>query len=115
MKLKNIILKNLKKLISLNREEIDINYYDAMDLMKKNSNIILLDVRSVQEYNEYHLDGSINIPKHELISKVEDILEKNNIIIIYCQSGIRSKKACKILKGLGYNNLYNLIGGLDEI
>lgn len=98
MKFKNKIYKLLQKLSIYNREENDINYYYAIELMKTNLDVVLLDVRSEQEYSEYHLNGAINIPLYELTVKANEVLQNDKIIIIYCQSGIRSKKAYKILK-----------------
>ena len=61
-------------------------------------------------------DGAINIPLYNLLECYEyKLKDKNKIIVIYCQSGIRSKKAIKILFKKGFKNLYNLKGGLDEI
>lgn len=77
---------------------------------------ILLDVRSIQEYNEGHLFGAIHLADYEISIKHKYILQnKNADIVVYCQNGGRSKKACKKLKKLGYKNVYNLCGGLDNI
>lgn len=77
---------------------------------------VIIDVRSVQEYNEYHIDGSINVPIYDFYQKIENALKnKDEKIIVYCQSGIRSKKAISILNKKGYCNLYELSGGLDNI
>ena len=60
----------------------------------------------------YH--GSINIPLYEITRKAESILtNKEAIIIAYCSSGIRSKKALKILRKMGYINLYSIEGGIN--
>lgn len=76
---------------------------------------VLLDIRSPQEYKEGHLEGSILIPEYELKAKVSDILSnKEQIMVVYCSSGIRSKKAQKRLEKMGYINVYNLYGGLDN-
>lgn len=75
---------------------------------------IILDVRSRQEYQEGHLQGAINIPEFEIQSKIQKAIpKKNQLIIVYCQYGGRSRNACRIMKQLGYNNVYNLYGGLD--
>lgn len=86
--------------------------------LKKMQNVgaIVLDVRSSQEYKEYHLEGSVNIPLYELCCKIENtIRDKNKEIVVYCQSGGRSKKAVSILNKKGYCNIYELCGGLDNI
>ena len=88
-------------------KENDIDYQNAISIIKNDSNSILLDVRSPQEYKEGHLENSINIPLYDL--------DKEQTIIVYCQSGNRSRKAIEILKKKGYKNLYNIAGGLDSI
>ena len=78
----------------------------------QNEGAILIDVRSPQEYREGHIDGAILIPEYEMKKKVENILsDKKKTIIVYCSSGGRSKKAQKLLKKLGYQNVYNLYEG----
>ncbi len=59
--------------------------------------------------------GSINIPEYEINSKVVKILnDVNKEIVVYCESGTRSKKACKKLSKLNYTNVFNLYGGLEN-
>lgn len=115
MQLKSKLIRAWKKMLHWERDEKEINYCEAIELMNNNSDVILLDVRSIQEYNEYHLNNAINIPLYELRGKANEFLPKTSIIIVYCQSGTRSKKACKCLKSLGYCNLYNIKGGLENI
>jgi len=92
----------------------DINYDEL--LQKQKQGAVILDVRSKQEYEENHLNGAISIPQYEINSKVEtEISDKNQEIVIYCTSGIRSRKVYEKLKKLGYKNLYNLYLGLDNI
>ena len=93
-----------------------IDYVEAKELLKNDAQGILLDVRSIQEYNEYHLNGAICIPLYELQNKISNIIEdKNQLIIVYCQSGGRSKKASIMLKKMGYNKVYEINGGIDNI
>jgi len=77
--------------------------------MLRAQSIMLIDVRSKQEYKEGHLDGSINIPlfdiKRDIINYVKD---KKKVIVVYCDAGIRSLKAQKVLNAQGYTNVYNL-------
>jgi rhodanese-related sulfurtransferase len=81
-----------------------------------NQGAILLDVRSRQEYREGHLNNAIQIADFELRDKAEYLLkDKNATIIVYCQSGNRSRNACNLLKCMGYKNVYNLYGGLNEM
>lgn len=77
---------------------------------------ILMDVRSNQEYREGHLKGAINIPDFEISSRVQkEISKKNQLIILYCQYGGRSRKSLNLMRKMGYTNVYNLYGGLDML
>lgn len=71
---------------------------------------IIVDVRSEQEFKEGHINGAINIPLYKVKSDFQKkIKNKNEYIVLYCTSGIRSKKAQNILISMGYTNVYNLI------
>jgi len=96
----------------LRKSKNDISIDELNEIVKHNLDYILLDVRSPQEYNEGHLYNAINIPLYDLKSR-KNIELGSKMIIIYCQSGIRSKKAINILYKKGYKNLFNLKGGLD--
>ena len=99
-----------------NSEENNIDYENAKTILKNDKQAILVDVRSPQEYKEGHLDGSINYPLYDLERNAEKLLKnKENTIIIYCQSGSRSQRALKLLKEQGYSNLFQIEGGLDNM
>lgn len=77
---------------------------------------VLIDVRSKQEYNEGHLIGAINIPEYEIDSRIEkEISKKNQLIVVYCQYGSRSRNVYTKMKQKGYTNIYNLRGGLEML
>ena len=98
------------------RSDNQITYVEARDKMKKDASAILLDVRSKQEYEEYHLEGAICIPTYELANQISKItMNKEQTIIVYCQSGARSKKAVNLLEKMGYQNLYEIAGGIDNL
>ena len=85
-------------------------------MLKTDKEMLLIDVRSPQEYKESHLDGAINLPLYDIEQKAqEQIKRKDTSIIIYCQSGSRSRRAMQILRQEGYENLYEIKGGLDNI
>ena len=86
-------------------ETIDSNA--AIGLIEESA--IVIDVRTIEEYNTGHIDGSINIPVENIPSVDYD---KDKTIIVYCASGMRSAKAADELINLGYTNVYNLDGGL---
>ena len=91
--------------------EKDISYNEMIDILNIYS-AKLIDVRSNQEFKEGHINGSINIPLCDIKKEIpKKISNKNTYIIVYCTSGIRSKKAQKLLNSMGYQNIYNLIDG----
>ena len=93
----------------------DISYRELQSLMKT-QNIVLMDVRSGQEYEEGHLDGAINIPVYNIEKEISKYVKsKEDTIILYCSSGSRSKQAKEILENLGYSEVYNLKEGIDKI
>lgn len=80
-------------------------------LNKKDINII--DIRSIQSYNNNHIENAINIPFEKLITNPGKYLNPNIQYFIYCQKGLVSKKACQILSNYGYH-VVNIIGGYEE-
>lgn len=102
--------KWLKKLY---RSKENLTKEEVQEMMNSYPNVILLDVRSHQEYEEGHLNGAINIPTYDLYREAPKILmDKDTIIIAYCTVGLRSENAIKILRKMGYKNLYHLDGGI---
>lgn len=72
-------------------------------------NAVIIDVRETSEYEEGHIEGSVNIP----VSKIGNVdYDKDTKIIVYCVSGTRSANAANELIKLGYTNVYNLDGGI---
>ena len=72
----------------------------------KNKNAILIDVRSKQEYEEGHIDGAISMPYYEIYKRAnKELLDKKQKIILYCNTGSRSKRAKQILKKMNYINV----------
>ena len=82
--------------------------------MDKSENYIILDVRTQEEYAQGHIPNAILIPDYEIEEKAETVLkDKNQLILVYCRSGRRSKLASEILVKLGYTNIYEF-GGIIE-
>ena len=86
-------------------ETIDTN--KALELIADGA--IILDVRTVEEFNREHIPNDINIPLDHIDSVGFD---KDSTIIVYCQSGMRSKQAVEKMVEMEYTSLYNLDGGL---
>jgi rhodanese-related sulfurtransferase/cytochrome oxidase Cu insertion factor (SCO1/SenC/PrrC family) len=90
---------------------LSISASDAKELLDSNPNIIILDVRTTDEFNEEHLEGSINIPVLELQDRMGE-LDKNNTILVYCKMGVRSAQAAQILSENGFLNIYDMEDGI---
>ena len=76
----------------------------------------IIDVRSRREFKEMHLNGSINIPFPEIKKEINKYVKnKDEKLLICCQSGIRSANAVSILDNLGYTEVYNLKNGIENI
>ena len=104
-----------------NKIEVPVTYEQispsqAKSIMDSGKKCIILDVRTEEEYNEGHIKGAILIPDYEISEKAESILtDKNELILVYCRSGRRSKLASAELVRLGYTNVKEFGGILDWI
>lgn len=78
---------------------------------KRKEDIFLLDVRTPEEYALGSIEGSVNIPLDELREHLDE-LPRNKEIVIYCSIGLRGYVGLRILKGHGFEQVYNLTGGL---
>lgn len=82
--------------------------------MMESSDVVIIDVRTIEEYKQGHIKDAVLIPHCELYEKVNKIVsDKNKTILIYCQSGIRSSASEKLLLYLGYKNVYDF-GGISD-
>lgn len=75
----------------------------------QNENAVLLDVRSLPEYQAGHIDGAVHIPLDQLRERIAE-LPADKTVYVHCQSGLRSYIACRILSQRGFD-CYNLSGG----
>lgn len=85
----------------------NITYTKAKELITEKQAIII-DVRTIEEYNEQHIENAYNIPLDNIENINNYINNKEQYIIVYCRSGNRSKQAQTKLTQLGYTNVYNL-------
>lgn len=78
------------------------------------TNIVLLDVRTAEEYNSGHLKGAINYDYNGAdFEKQISSIDKTKKIYVYCQRGGRSAGASEVLVKKGYKSVFNLIGGIE--
>lgn len=91
-----------------------IGMNDAVTMMEEESGYIILDVRTPEEFAQRHIPGAINVPNEiietEALSQLPD---KDQLILVYCRSGNRSKQASEKLVALGYTNVVEF-GGIND-
>lgn len=94
----------------------NLNSQAFYNIIQKEKDIILLDVRTPQEYKEDgHIPGSILIPIQVLPQNIKQLEQfKNKKILVYCRSGNRSAIASKYLEQNGFKNVYNLKSGIID-
>ena len=87
---------------------------EAKALMDSESGYIILDAREQDEYDEGHIPGAILIPYGEIADRAEkELPDKDQLILVYCRSGRRSKIAAEELVKLGYTNVKEFGGIID--
>ena len=87
---------------------------EAVAMMEKESGYIILDVRRIDEFSEKHIPGAINIPNEEIgENPIPQLPDKDQLILVYCRSGNRSKQASEKLVALGYTNVVEFGGIID--
>lgn len=99
-----------------NREAVYVNItaQQAKEIMDTQKDYIILDTRTQEEYDEGHIPGAILIPYDEILEKAEGVLtDKDQLILVYCRSGRRSKLAAEDLVKLGYTNIKEFGGIID--
>ena len=85
---------------------VNITAEEAKQIMDTEEGYIILDVRTQEEYDQGHIPGAIVISHEEIAEKAEEVLtDKDQLILVYCRSGRRSKLAAEALAELGYTNI----------
>ena len=91
-----------------------ITMVEAVELMEKEENYLILDVRTQQEYAAGHIPGAIVIPNETIGNEeIAQLPDKDQLIMVYCRSGNRSKQASDKLVKLGYTNIVEFGGIID--
>ncbi|TVM00827.1 MAG: rhodanese-like domain-containing protein [Candidatus Brocadia sp. WS118] len=91
----------------------NISTTQAKELIDKEKNVFILDVRTKEEYNEAHIKDANLIPVQELEQNINKI-PKDKKVVVYCARGKRSANACAMLKDKGLKELYNVEGGINQ-
>ena len=91
-----------------------ISMDEAVVMMEREADYIILDVRRPDEFAAGHIPNAINIPNESIgTSEIPELPDKNQLIMVYCRSGRRSKEASEKLVKLGYTNIVEFGGILD--
>ena len=93
---------------------LNITAQEAKAIMDSQEGYIILDVRTQEEYEAGHIPGAILIPYDQIEQKAGELLpDKDQLILVYCRSGRRSKIAAETLVALGYTNIQEFGGIID--
>ena len=93
---------------------VNITAEQAKNIMDSREDYIILDVRTQDEFDESRIPGAVLIPHDAILEKAEGVLtDKNQLILVYCRSGRRSKLAAEDLVKLGYTNIKEFGGIID--
>ena len=91
-----------------------VNMDEAITMMEEGSDYIILDVRTPEEFAEKHIPGAINVANETIgTDEIPELPDKDQLILVYCRSGNRSKQASEKLVALGYTNIVEF-GGIND-
>lgn len=90
----------------------NLNSHEFRDEIKRSTKKVVIDVREVDEYKRGYIQGAVNLPLSQLGQRLNEV-PKDNTIFLYCQSGMRSKSAAKMLSKKGYLQINQLQGGIS--
>ena len=91
-----------------------INASDAIAMMEEEADYIILDVRTAEEFKDKRIPDAINIPNETIgAEEIPELPDKDQLILVYCRSGNRSKQASEKLAALGYTNIVEFGGIID--
>ena len=93
---------------------MNISAQEAKEIIDSREGYVILDVRTQEEFDQGHIPGAILIPDYEIEARVQkELTDKDQLILVYCRSGRRSKIAAEALAELGYTNIKEFGGIID--
>lgn len=94
----------------------DLTVKEWGQLLEKDENAFILDVRTDEEFEEGHLPDATQLDIYQGAEFLESLekLDKSKNYYVYCRSGGRSQQACQLMDQMGFGETYNLLGGYDE-
>jgi rhodanese-related sulfurtransferase len=93
---------------------MDLTQEEWVSQLEADKNAVVLDVRTEDEYNDGIIPNAVNIDIHKGQGFIDGLeaLDKSKNYYVYCRSGARSAKACELMENLGFENAFNLQGGI---
>ena len=114
MKIFKILLLALLLVGCSNMTYQQVSMDEGLELMSKDNDYILLDVRTIEEYNAGHIPGAHCYPNEDIDEAIMNVIyQQDTTIYVYCRSGNRSKQACEKLVNLGYTDVIEFGGIID--
>ena len=111
---KNMDVENVASVTEIRNTYTQISMEEAVTMMEQETDYIILDVRRPDEFAEKHIPNAINVPNETIGSDpIPELPKEDQLILVYCRSGNRSKQASGKLAALGYTNIYEFGGIMD--
>ena len=108
------IIENEPNIIGQENSYTQISMKEAICMMNTETDYIILDVRTPEEFADKHIPNAVNIPNEVIgTEEIVELSDKDQLILVYCRSGNRSKQASEKLVALGYTNVYEF-GGIKD-
>ena len=89
----------------------DVTVQEARSLIEDKPDLVILDVRTVSEYEDGHIEGAVNIPVQELSARLDELSNEDELLV-YCRIGNRSAQAVDILQDVGFTEIYHMDAGI---
>lgn len=86
---------------------------ERVESMARSGQAVVVDVRESGEFKKGHIPRARHIPLGQLVQRLREV-NKERAVVVVCQSGNRSSKACELLGQAGYKNVYNMSGGMNS-
>ena len=95
------------------KDQSAVSVEEVKEALDNKADLILVDVRTPEEYAQGHIKASVLVPVQVLPEQLEKLPNKDELLYIYCRRGIRGANAVRILRESGYTNVHNMSGGIE--
>jgi rhodanese-related sulfurtransferase len=109
---KQMYTQTESKSVPISEDIFPMEAWSLISQYKEKDKLIIIDVSTPKEYKDLHIEGAINISILSWFFKARlDALDRDKMYLVYCKVGARSKAAKKLMELLGFNRVYNIVGG----